>query len=101
VHARGDRRREVAHAALGHVVGVRQRLQRRVIEPDRDLTADDGDRRRHGAVRAHRLLDLARDAQVVGARQPVGDDRALQRDHRATNGQRVCDLGMDPHGGSP
>ena len=30
---------------------------------------------------AHRLLDLARDPEVVGARQAVGDDRRLERDH--------------------
>jgi hypothetical protein len=90
-------RREVAHAALDDVAGARDRLQRGVVEADPDLPADERDRRRHGARRAHRRLDLAGDVEVARARQPVGDDRALQRHHRAARGERFGDLFVDAH----
>ena len=57
--------------------------------PTQGPPVDDGDGRRHGAAVAHRLLDLARDPQVVRARQPVADDRRLERDHRVSAGQRA------------
>ena len=75
--ARGEHR-QVAHAALGHVVAG-DRLERGVVEPDAGLPRDDRDRRRHRAGRAHLRLDLARDLEVARPRQPVADDRALER----------------------
>jgi hypothetical protein len=96
-----DDRREIAHAALGHVVVGGQRGERRVVESDPDLAAQHGDRGRHGAVFAHRRLDLPRDPQVVRPRQPVGDDRALERDHRPPVLERLPDLVMHLHARPP
>ena len=88
---------EVARAALDDVLAGRDRLERGVVEPDPDLAVDERDRGRHGARRAHRRLDLAGDARGWRARQPVGDDRALERHHRAARGERVGDLVVDAH----
>ena len=63
--------------------------------PMRALAVDDGDRRRHGALRAHDRLELARDLEVAPARQPVRDQRALERHHRAPRGERAGDLRRD------
>ena len=53
-----------------------------VVEPDPHDTGDDRDGRRDGAGAPHRLLDLPRDREVVGAGQAVADDRRLEGDHR-------------------
>ena len=90
-----EHRREVAHAALGDAVGVGERVQRVVVEPDPHLAAEDRDRRRHRAVCAHDVLDLARHAQVVRPRQPVGDDRALERNDRPALVERRPDFFVD------
>src|SRR5262249_62275835 len=37
----------------------------------------------------------------VGARQPVADDRALERDHRTAVGERVAGLVVHQHGRIP
>ena len=107
VRGRGDRRRavlaarqhrrEVAHAALGDLAGGGERLERVVVEPDPHLAAEDRDRRRHRAALAHHRLDLPRHAQVVGPRQPVGDDRALERDDRTALVERRPDFFVDQH----
>ena len=98
--ARRGARGEVAHAALDDVLRAGDRRQRGVVEPDADLPADERDRGRHGARRAHRRLDLAGDLEVARARQPVGDDRALERHHRAAGRERVGDLVVDAHPGA-
>ena len=89
VHAAGDRGREVAHAALDDVLALGDRLERGVVEPDPHLAADHGDRRGNGAGRAHHGLDLARHLDVARAREPVGDDRALERHDRSARIERL------------
>ena len=54
--------------------------------------AHDRDGRGHGALGADGVLDLARHAQVVGPRQPVGDDRRLQGHHGPACRERRGDL---------
>ena len=55
------------------------------------LAAEHGDRRGHGAGRAHGVLELARDREVARARQAVGDDRRLQRDDGPARVERLAD----------
>ena len=86
--------RQVADAELGDV-GRGDALQAVLVEADVRLAAEHGDRRRHGAGRAHGVLELARDREVAWARQAVGDDRRLERDHRPAQRQRLGDLGRD------
>jgi hypothetical protein len=57
-----------------------------------------GDRRRHRTTVSHRLLELARQACVVGTREAVTDDRALERDDRPAVGQGVAHLVVHQHG---
>ena len=93
VCGRGDGRRahaaagrdggQLADADLDRVLVVGEPVERRVVEPDPGLAVDDGDGRRHGTAVADRLLELPRQPRVVGTRQAVADDRALERDHRA------------------
>ena len=92
--------RELAHARLDGVGVARQSLQRRVVQTDVRRTVDDRDRSGHGPTVADRLLDVASDAQVVGAGEPVADDRALEGDDRAPGRERVSDLGVERHGAS-
>jgi hypothetical protein len=111
VRSRGDGRRpvptlgrehgDVANADLHHRVALRNAPQRRAVQTDVRLAADDRNRGRHRPAGAHRCLDLAREAQVVGTRQTVADDRALQRNDRPSSGQRVRDFGVDMHGLHP
>ena len=63
-----------------------------VGEPHPHRPVEQRDRGRHGALLAHRGLDLARDPRVVRPRQAVGDDRRLERHHRAASRQRGRDL---------
>src|SRR5215203_5693071 len=95
----------VAHARLGEAPAERHALQRRVVEADARLAVDDGDRGRHGAFRAHRGLQLARHLEVAPARQPVCDQRTLERHHGPPGGQGGGDLGGDAqergHGAGP
>ena len=95
--ARGDRG-ELADADLGGVLVVGEPVEGGVVEPDPGLAVDHRDRRRHRSAVAHRLLELARQARVVGPRQAVADDRALERDHRAAVGQGVAHLVVHQHG---
>ena len=93
-----DTPQEIADAALGDLAGKGERLQRLVVEPDPDLAAEDGDRRGHGAMLPHHRLDLPRHAQVVRPRQPVGDDRALERHDRLPGRQRRLNFRKNAHG---
>ena len=80
----GDDDRQVALARLDDVVGQRDGLEgarRRARRAPTPSTTAMVAGTAPGA--AHRLLDLAGDLQVVGPRQPVADDRRLERDHRA------------------
>ena len=75
------------------------RVERLAVEPDADHPVDDRDRRGHRSLVPDRRLDHARDLDVVGPRQPVGDQRALQRHHRAPFFDRRRDLaGVAHHG---
>ena len=78
-----------------------QRFERRVVESDPDLAAEHRDRRGDRAVVTDGLLDLARDAQVVGPREAVRDDRALERDDGLAVLERVLDLIRDQHRVAP
>ena len=80
----------------------RDALEGRLVQPDPHLAVEHGDRGRDRAAGAHRLLDLAGHAHVLGPRQAVGDDRRLQRDDRAPIGDRRRHLVGDPqHQRSP
>jgi hypothetical protein len=92
-----DDGRKVTDADLRDVAGGGDRLERVGIEPDADDPGDDGDRRRHGASGPHRLLDLVRDREVGWPRQPVADDRGLERDDGLAARERVLDLRVDDH----
>ena len=94
--ARGERR-EVADAALDDVVAGGDHLERLLVEADARRAADDRDGRRQRPLGAHRVLDLVRDVEVARPRQPVADQRALERDHRPAAGERLRDLGGDLH----
>ena len=98
--AAGRDRGELADADLGGVLVVGEPVEGGVVETDPGLAVDDRDGRRHGTAVAHRLLELARQPRVVGPRQAVADDRALQRDHRPAVGQRVAHLVVHQHGSS-
>ena len=71
-------------------------LQRLLVEPDPDLARHQGDRRRNGALHPHGGLQLARHLQVARPRQPVRDQRALQRDGGPAALQRLGDLRSEP-----
>jgi hypothetical protein len=93
-------RREVANAALRHVVALGDRPECLPIEPDTDLAFRHGDRRRLCAALTHRRLCLARHLEIAGPRQPVAHQRALERDDRPAAGKRLGYLRGDPHGRS-
>ena len=78
---RATHRREVAHARLHEALAERQRLQRGVVQADPRLAVDHRDRGRDGALGAHRGLELAGHLEVAPARQPVGDQGALEGHH--------------------
>ena len=71
---------------------ARDALEHGRVEADARLAIDDRDRRRYGAAVAHDLLELARDLEVVGPRQPVRDQGRLERDHRPPRDARLGDL---------
>ena len=102
--ARGHRG-DVADADLGDVRVAGDAAERLVVQPDASRAVDDGDGRRHRAAGPHGVLDLAGDPQVVRARQPVADDRALQRDHRAPAASAAATSGWistpAPYGAGP
>ena len=97
--AGGDHRGEVAQPRLREPGTERQRLERVVVEPDPDLAGDDGDRGRDGALGAHHGLELAGHLEVPAARQPVGDQGALERHDGLAGGERAGDLRGDPRRG--
>ncbi len=79
--------REVGGAGLGEAGAVARELLEDVAgEADADGAVDDGDRGGDSAGLAHGVLELAGDGEVVGPRQPVRDDRGLQRDDRPAGG---------------
>ena len=79
--ARGERR-EVADPALHDVVALRDGRERRVARPDAGLAGHDRHRGRNRTGLAHRRLGPASDLEVPRPRQPMADDRALERHHR-------------------
>jgi len=78
----GSRDGEVAHGEFRHTGRGRQVLDLMILQAHDQLAADHADSGGDGAVVAHGLLDLAGHPQVVGVRQAVRDDGALQRHHR-------------------
>ena len=85
---------EIRGAGLCDVAAAfREHLELRHLEPDARHAVDDRDRRGHRTVRAHHLLELDRDAVIVRIRQPVRDQRRLERDDRLLRFTRLCDLG--------
>ena len=67
-----------------------------LVEPDPDLARHQGDRRRNGPLHPHGGLQLPRHLQVARPRQPVRDQRALQRDGGPAALQRLGDLRSEP-----
>ena len=66
----------------------RQRLERLRIQPHEQPPVADRDRRRHGAVGlADRRLRRERDLEILRVRQPVADERRLERDHGPAVGE--------------
>ena len=70
--------------------GTGAALQFKWSDPDPPLHHRDG--RGGGAGRAHRGLDLARDLQIAGMGQAVGDDGGFEGDDRRTAVERACDF---------
>src|SRR6185437_17127151 len=68
-HCDGD----VARADLFDVTAVRERVDLIVVESDRWLAVDDGDRRGNRAPFTNNVLQTMRSLQVLGARQAVRD----------------------------
>jgi hypothetical protein len=97
VRAARGRRREVAQAALDDILAPGERGQLLVIDADPHLAGDNRDRGRHGTGLPDRLLDLPRDLQIPRPGQPVGHDRALERDDRPAAGERLGNLRRRPH----
>ena len=96
-HAAHQRGPQVADAELQDVLALRDLPEGRVVETHPHLAVEHRDRRGHRALLAHRRLDLPRDPQVVGAGQPVRQDRRLERHHRAAVRERGGHLVRDPH----
>ena len=93
-----DDRREVAHAALDDV------LARARSPPARRRRARSAPRRRRPRSSPARRPPSRTAASISRAtrrlsrpRQPVGDDRALERHDRAAGGERLGDLVVDAH----
>jgi hypothetical protein len=97
VAAARDDRREVAHAALDYVPAVRDVPKRRVVEADPSFAGQERHRGRHRPAATHSGLDLVRDPKVARPREPVADQRALERHDGSPLGERVRHLGRDPH----
>jgi hypothetical protein len=88
--------RHVAPRGLGGAAaGQRQPLQRFAGNADLQFPVHDGDRRRHGAIRAHHGLDVLRHLQILRIGHAVGDDCRFQRHHRLACGQGVGDHGTE------
>ena len=90
VAAARDHRREVAHAALDDVVACSRpppaRRRRARCAPRRRRSRSSPARR----PRARTSASISRATRRLSrTRQPVGDDRALQRDHRPARGERL------------
>ena len=86
----------VGRAALRTEPGGRgrQRLERRRVQPHEQPPVADRDRRRHGALGlAHGRLRRERHLEVLRVRQPVADQRRLERDHRPAVREGRGDLG--------
>ncbi len=88
-----DRGREVARADL-----ARRRVEARELvlrQADADLSVEDADRRGNRAGLAHALLRFEADGDALTRREPVRDERRLERDDRAC----VADLArnLDQH----
>ena len=107
-HRRGHRRRGPAALGQGHgkarTGGLadrsggrrRERLERRRVQAHEQRPVADRDGGRHGAVGlAHGRLGRRRDLEVLRVRQPVADERRLERDDGPALGERGGDLGGD------
>lgn len=88
--------REVPAAALDRgapVAGDGDALELGVAQAHAQFPVEHGDRRRHGAARAHARLDGARHLEVPRIGHAVGDDRRLEGDDGAAPVQRGAHLG--------
>ena len=98
----GDHDRKVANAHLARRHGlVREQLQVGSLEADPWAAAQHGDGGRHGAEVPDELLDPGGHLDVLRIRHAVADDRALQRDDRASVAQRLGHLVGENEGGIP
>ena len=78
---------------LGTPLSLRQLLELRRREANEDASVVERHGGRHGPAGADRLFRAARGGQVVGIRQPVGDERRFEHHHGAAVGQGGGDLG--------
>ena len=81
-----DGRGEVARANLARVgVEARELLVR---QPDPDGSVEDADRGRDGTCLTHPAFALEADRDAFAGREPVRDERRLERDHGASLAER-------------
>ncbi|CAG7653153.1 hypothetical protein SBRY_60062 [Actinacidiphila bryophytorum] len=96
-HPRGHRRSQVPEAELAHVRVGGDPLDLPFGQPHPGHPVDHRDGRRYGPGFPDDGLQLAGHQQVARPRQPVRDDRRLQRDHRLPPPERIPDLGRGHH----
>ena len=72
----------------------RERLERRLVEPDQEPAGMDRDGRRDRPGRADRRLGRRRDLEVLRVRQAVADQRRFEGDDRPAGRQGGRDLGL-------
>ena len=66
-----------------------------LAESDAEAAVEDADRGRHRAGRPHALLALQADPDALAGREPVRDERRLERDDAASLRERLGDLVRD------
>ena len=81
---------EVARPGLARV--GREALELLALEPHLDAAVEDADRRGHGAGLTHRCFALETDFDPVRSREPVRDERRLERDDGAIGVEGFANL---------
>jgi hypothetical protein len=92
VAAQADRRTEVAGRQLREPA-LADAVQLGRGQADPGDAVEDGDGGRDGAVGADRGLEILGGGAVLRCREPVGEQRALEGDHRPAVGDGRSDLG--------
>ena len=91
--ARLERRREVVPRGLDHRSRRRQGVDLVLGQADHQPPTVDGDRGRHGALATNGGLGGPRHLHVARRRQPVRDERGLERHDRRAGGERFGHFG--------